>query len=245
MPEFFNITIVLIILATAFSTLLGGLFAIKLKDKLHLIIGFSAGAVLGVALFDLIPESIELASDTYGLRVITVSIAVGFVVYMFLDRFFAFHGHHDETCDNPRHNNQIGALALVIHSCLDGLGIGLAFKVSPSIGWVVALAVLAHDFSDGINTVNMIMKNNGKKITALRWLVAAALAPAVGFIATYFFSISASVLGIVLAVFAGLFLYIGASDLIPESHHRHPVIWTTISTTLGMVVILLAVVLAD
>jgi ZIP family zinc transporter len=234
-------TVFLIILATAISTLLGGLFAIKLKDKLHLILGFSAGAVLGVALFDLLPESIELAGETYGLQLISIAIAAGFVTYMFLDRFFSFHNHGEDDCKNPRHSKQLGAAALVIHSCFDGLGIGLAFKVSPEIGWVVALAVLAHDFSDGINTVNLALRNNAKRKTVIKWLILASLAPAVGFLTTLFFSVSAPILGLILAVFIGLFLYISASDLIPESHHRHPAIWTTLSTVLGIMVIFLAV----
>jgi ZIP family zinc transporter len=238
-------TVLLIIFATAISTLLGGLFAIRLKDKLHLILGFSAGAVLGVALFDLLPESIELASEIYGMQLITIAIATGFVIYMFLDRFLSFHSHDEEHCDNPKHKKQFGAAALAVHSCLDGLGIGLAFKVSPEIGWVVALAVLAHDFSDGINTVNMVMRNNSKKSTVIRWLILASLAPTVGLVATFFFTVSASILGMILAVFIGLFLYISASDLIPESHHRHPAIWTTISTILGMLVIFIAVYIAQ
>ena len=61
-------TVLLIIIATTISTALGGLFAIKLKDKLHLILGFSAGAVLGVALFDLLPEAIDLTNGTYSIQ---------------------------------------------------------------------------------------------------------------------------------------------------------------------------------
>ena len=231
-------TVFLIILATIISTTLGGLFAIRLKDKLHLILGFSAGAVLGVALFDLLPESIELTSGTYGIQVVTILIAAGFSAYMILDRFFSLHGHDDNNCDNPAHSSGLGASALVFHSFLDGFGIGLAFKVSPAIGWVVALAVLAHDFSDGINTVNMIIKNKGGGKTAFKWLVADALAPAVGVVATCLITVSGSTLGLILSVFVGLFLYISASDLIPESHHRHPAIWTTISTVIGAMVIL-------
>ncbi len=238
-------TVFLIILATAISTLLGGLFAIRLKDKLHLILGFSAGAVLGVALFDLLPESIELAGETYGMQWISIAIAIGFIIYMFLDRLISFHSHDEKHCDNPRHKKQFGAAALVIHSCLDGLCIGLAFKVSPQIGWVVALAVLAHDFSDGINTVNMVMRSDGKKSTVIRWLILASLAPAIGFVATFFFAVSAPTLGIILAVFIGLFLYISASDLIPESHHRHPKIWTTISTIIGILVIFIFTMLSS
>ena len=89
--------------------------------------------------------------------------------------------------------------------------------------------------------MNMVMRSDGKKSTVIKWLILAALAPAVGFIATFFFTVSAPVLGLILAVFIGLFLYISASDLIPESHHRHPAIWTTLSTVLGILLIFLAV----
>lgn len=236
--------VLLIILATTISTALGGLFAIKFKDKLHLILGLSAGAVLGVALFDLLPESIILTKDVYSVQTVTILIAAGFSVYMLLDRFFSIHGHHGEDSEDSSRKGKLGALALVFHSFLDGFGIGLAFKISPAIGWVVALAVLTHDFSDGINTVNMIIKNKGGRKAALKWLVADALAPAVGVVVAYFLTISGSILGLILSVFVGFFLYISASDLVPESHHRHPAVWTTISTIIGMAVILVAVSLA-
>lgn len=235
--------IFLIIIATAVSTALGGLFAIKFKDQLHLILGFSAGAVLGVALFDLLPESINLTQNVYSIELVTVLIAVGFSAYMLLDRYFSLHNHcHDDHgCENPSHDGKLGAAALTFHSFLDGFGIGLAFKVSPTIGWVVALAVLTHDFSDGINTVGMILQDKGGRKTALKWLAADALAPALGVIATSFLAISGPNLGLVLAVFIGLFLYISASDLIPESHHRHPAIWTSLCTILGMAIIYAAI----
>lgn len=237
-------TVLLIILATTISTTLGGLFAIRLKDKLHLILGLSAGAVLGVALFDLLPESIELTRGSYGMQTVTILIAIGFSVYMLLDRFFLMHDHSEIDGSKLVRNGKLGATALVFHSFLDGFGIGLAFKVSPAVGWVVALAVLTHDFSDGINTVNMVIKNKGGRKAALKWLLADALAPAVGVSVTYFLTVSGSTLGLILSVFVGLFLYISASDLVPESHHRHPAIWTTVSTIIGMVVIYSAVSLA-
>jgi ZIP family zinc transporter len=90
----------------------------------------------------------------------------------------------------------------------------------------------------------MILKNDSSRATAFKWLIADSLAPAVGVIATLFFSVSEPVLGLVLAVFAGLFLYLGAGELIPESHHRHPTIWTTIMTILGILVLYGAVRLA-
>jgi ZIP family zinc transporter len=233
--------VLIIVLVTICSTLLGGLFAIRFKDKLHLILGFSAGAVIGVALFDLLPESITLATKSYSMELTVTFIAIGFTIFLILDRLFSLHPHGEEDCQKPNHRGKITAATLIFHSFLDGLGIGLAFKVSPTIGWIVAAAVLAHDFSDGINTVNMILKNQGKKSEAWRWLIIDALAPALGVISAYFLTVSESTLGLILAIFTGFFLYIGASDLIPESHHRHPTIWTTIMTVCGIVVLYAAV----
>ena len=218
---------------TIISTFLGGLFAIRFRDKLHLILGFSAGAVIAVSFFDLLPESLELASSTYSTRTVFLLVASGFALYLILDRFFSLHAHDEEKCENPSHSDRLSATALIFHSFLDGLGIGLAFKVSPAVGWIVAAAVLTHDFSDGINTVGIILKNEDKS-RAMKWLIADAFAPALGVVLSLFIVISEPTLGLILAVFAGFFLYIGASDLIPESHHRHPTIWTTVMTILGM-----------
>jgi ZIP family zinc transporter len=120
---------------------------------------------------------------------------------------------------------------------LDGVGIGLAFQVSPAVGAVVTAAVLAHDFSDGINTVNMIVKNGGKRAQAMKWLFVDALAPVAGILLSLLLGITGENLGLLLALFAGFFLYIGASDLIPESHHEHPTAWTTLMTILGAAVL--------
>lgn len=234
--------IILISIAAFIFTLLGGFFAIKFKDKLHLILGFSAGAVIGVAFFDLIPEAIELGGTAYDISTITTLVAIGFVFYMILDRFIILHCHedHDEGHGHEQ-RGVLGAGSLSIHSFLDGVAIGLAFQVSTAVGAIVTAAVLVHDFSDGINTVNMILKNNGEKKKAIKWLVIDALAPVLGIGSTLFFSLSESLLGAVLAVFAGFFLYIGASDLLPESHHNHPTIWTTLLTVAGIAIMYTAI----
>ncbi|MDO8590976.1 MAG: ZIP family metal transporter [bacterium] len=241
----------LITIATFVSTLLGGLFALRFKDRLHLVLGFSAGAVIGVAFFELLPEAINLGGAYYGVSVITSIMALGFVFYMLLDRLVVFHGHsHDVEHSNLQdiqipHRGKIGAGSLSIHSFLDGVAIGLSFKVSPAVGAIVAIAVLTHDFFDGINTVNLIIKNKGGPRMAFRWLIADALAPVLGVFSTLFFTLPESVLGLVLAVFSGFFLYIGASDLLPESHHAHPTIWTTAMTVLGISVLYVAIRLAN
>jgi ZIP family zinc transporter len=248
--------VILISLAAFVSTLIGGLIALRFKDKLHLILGFSAGAVIGVAFFDLIPEAIELGSDFYETSTIMTAVAIGFLFYLILDRLIFLHGHKHENEHQNFDEHKIlteskeggtlkrgilGAGSLVVHSFLDGVAIGLAFQVSVAIGAIVAVAVLVHDFSDGINTVNMILKNHGQSKQAFRWLVASAVAPVLGAVSTMFFQLPEKSLSIVLALFSGFFLYIGASDLIPESHHAHPKFLTTIMTILGVAVLYIAI----
>ncbi len=238
--------IIWISLATLFSTLLGGIFALKFKDKLHLILGFSAGAIIGVAFFDLLPEAIELGSKSYDVAFITSISALGFIVYTILDRFVFFHSHNGEEHEEHNINKRgvLGAGSLSIHSFLDGAAIGLAFQVSEAVGAIVAVAVLVHDFSDGINTVNLVLKNSGTRSQAFKWLLVDAIAPVLGVTSTLFFSVPESILGIILASFAGFFFYIGASDLLPESHHNHPTVWTTFATVLGISVLYGAIKLA-
>lgn len=233
--------IILIALAAVVFTLLGGLFAIYYKDKLHLIIGFSAGAVLAVSLFHLIPESIEVLSSQYEIHTIVMIVAIGFIIYMILDRTFSLHMHEVEHCCDLQHGGRLGASTLAIHSCFDGLGIGLAFQLSPAIGLVFAAAVLAHNFSDGLNTVNIIFKNHGQNNDAFKWLLVAAIAPFIGVILGTVIVLPTMVIGILLAIFSGFFLYLSASDLIPESYHSHKSYWTTFMTIIGMTFIWLIV----
>lgn len=234
--------ILLISLLAFLATFLGGLFALRFRDKLHLVLGFSAGAIIGVAFFDLIPQAINLAHTSYDVGQILTYTAIGFIAFMILDRFVLMHSHHtDEHDHGSMTRGKVGAGSLSIHSFLDGVAIGLAFQVSTAIGAIVTAAVLVHDFSDGINTVNLILKNGGEKQQAYRWLFVDSLAPVLGVISTFFFTLPEATLGIVLAIFSGFFLYIGASDLLPESHHSHPTYWTTIATILGMSVLYLAI----
>ena len=244
-------------LATLFSTLLGGLFAIKKRDTKHLILGFSAGAVIGVAFFDLLPEALELASSQYAPSVVTAVVALGFIIYLVLDRCVFAHGHMTDLAGHDHHHDHddapagattrgvFGASSLSFHSFLDGLGIGFAFHVSPAVGIVVATAVLMHDFSDGINTVSLVLKNGGTRRQAYQWLTLDALAPVLGIVAASFVTVTDTTLGIVLALFCGFFLYIGASELLPESYHNHPKALTTIMTILGMGMMYAAITLAS
>jgi ZIP family zinc transporter len=235
--------VLLLGIAAFISTMVGGLLALQLRDKLHIILGFTAGAVVAVAFFDLMPEALELGGSSHELATVVSFTALGFLLYLVLDRLLILgHAHSDDEQTEARGHVRAGSLS--IHSFLDGVGIGLAFQVSPTVGGIVAAAVLAHDFSDGINTVNVVVRHGGSQERALRWLVVDALAPVLGVVATFFFALSEDALGLLLALFAGFFLYIGASDLIPESHHQHPKFMTTVMTVVGMAVLYVAIRIA-
>lgn len=232
--------LILIAIAAFLSTYIGGLVALRFKDNLHLVLGFSAGAIIAVAFFEIIPEAIELGGRVYDAGIITSLVGLGFFAYLILDRFIVLHSHDTEGHERQNyflHRGTMGAGSLSVHSFMDGIAIGLAFQVSPAVGIVIATAVLVHDFSDGINTANLVLKNGGTVQKALRWVAADAIAPVLGIIATLWFTLSGESLSLFLAVFGGFFLYIGAADLLPESHHRHPAALTTIMTIIGMAVL--------
>ncbi len=239
--------ILLIVLGTSVATLLGGIFALRHRDQDHLIVGFSAGAVVGVALFDLLPEAVSLAGHGQSLAHVAVPLGLGFAAYMlsssWLSDFTKSHAQMGEGLA-LRPTGILGASSLSLHSVLDGVGIGFAFQVSPAVGWTVAIGVLAHDLSDGINTVTLILKNDGAKSSAMRWLIVDAAAPLVGVASTFLFHLKPEVLGVILAAFCGFFLYIGSSHLIPESRRRHPTILTSVMSALGMAFIYVAIRLA-
>ncbi len=233
-----NVLLAAIGLAAGLATLLGGWLALRFANRIHLVLGFSAGAVIGVALFDLLPESLRLARETHDTALVTSVVGLGFFGYLLIDRALLIFSTRD-----LGHRGHLGAGSLTIHSFLDGLAIGLGFQVSTAVGAVLAIAVLAHDFSDGVNTVNLTLAGSAGRGAARRWLLADALAPFGGILLSRFIVVPRADLAIIIAAFAGFFLYIGASELLPDSHHRHPRAWTTIATLLGAALIYAVVTL--
>lgn len=234
--------VILITIIAFLSTLAGGLFALRFKDTRGLILGFSAGAVIGVSFFDLLPESLSLAGEQYEYKIITAVAALGFLIYMILDRLAVLHAEKNK--ETTLQKGRLGAGSFSIHSFFDGIAIGLVFKVSVSMGVVVAIAVIAHDFSDGINTVIVLLKNKCEKKEAIRWLLVDSAAPVAGVISTFFFTLSAPILGLILALFAGFFFYLGATDLLPETQHEYSAS-SSLMTVLGIGVIYFAAKLSS
>jgi len=216
-------------------TYMGGYLASRVKDDKHILISFSAGAMLTVALFDLLPESFEALGS---LQKVTLTMIVGFCVYFLLNNYLAMTAHKkDDVChnENHHHHHNFNIFGLMLHSLFDGLAIGFSFQASPALGLSVAAGVLAHRFSDGINTVALSLKNGAN---GWRWIHWNALAPVVGIAVGYFTVVPENILGYVLAFSAGLFLYISASDLVPECHHDHPKLVTGASFIAGILFLL-------
>ncbi|HET8610254.1 MAG TPA: ZIP family metal transporter [Burkholderiales bacterium] len=214
---------VLLSIATFFSTLGGGLFALKFRKHLHYILGFTAGVLLGVVSFDILPEIFELSQqheiDPTGPM---IALVVGFLLFHSLEKFVLIHHAHEADYATHRHPQAgvLSALALIGHSFMDGVGIGLAFQVSEAVGITVALAVIAHDFCDGLNTVSLMLVNRNTTFRSSVMLVLDAVAPVAGAAASLLFQVPPFFLTLYLGFFAGFLLYIGASDILPQAHSQ-------------------------
>jgi zinc transporter ZupT len=234
-------------LLAAITTWCGGLFALRFRHQLNWLLCFSAGAVLGVAFFDLLPESRELCGER-GTAASFASILAGCLTYAVVHRLHAHHMGQKEQEDGgplPAKSSMLAAASLSMHSLLDGLGIGLAYKVSAAAGLIAAIGVLVHDFSDGINTIGVVLRGGNTDSTARRWLLIDSLSPVVGVLIAGFIYPSQSALGMLLGLFCGFFVYIGAFDLLPEGVRRCSPRTAVLFVALGAGVLYAAVKLAS
>ena len=223
-------------LTTFVSTMFGGLLALRQRDRLHLFMGFTAGVLVGLVAFDLLPEAFaEVRAQRMDPIIPMLALVGAFLLFHIAEKSILIHRAQEDVYAYHSHP-QVGllsALALSGHSFLDGVGIGLGFKVSTSVGILVAIAVIAHDFSDGLNTVTLMLVNRNSGRRALGLLFVDALAPVLGAASTFFFAIPNAALPIYLGFFAGFLLYIGASDILPEAHREKSTALTVVLTVLG------------
>ncbi len=200
----------------ALATMLGGKVALRLSHTLPTVIAFTGGVVVAVALFDVLPEGITNVGDP---AKATTLVAIGFLVFFFAERVLVLH-HRDQPDEARAHHRVgiLGALGLSIHSFIDGLGIGLAFGLDSATGLLVFVAVISHDFADGLNTVSFVLNQSGDREQAGRWLRIDALAPILGAVVGSLLTVSDHTLGYILCLYSGFFIYMGATDLLPEAH---------------------------
>ncbi|HEY1645893.1 MAG TPA: ZIP family metal transporter [Candidatus Saccharimonadales bacterium] len=229
---------ILLSIGTFISTLTGGLTALHHRKYIKWILGLTAGVIVGVVTFDLLPEIFSIVSinhldSTYPM----VALAVGFLLFHISEKYLLM--HHAEEKQYGRHRHpQVGilsALALSGHSFLDGVGIGLGFQISPAVGLAVAIAVIGHDFADGLNTVSLMLTHKNSSKRARRLLLLDATTPVLGVLSTRLFHLSEPGLILYLGFFAGFLLYIGASDILPQAHEDGSTKLTIGLTVVGVI----------
>ncbi len=222
---------------TVVATLIGGHVALRLSHTLPTVIALTGGIVVAVALFDVLPEGITNIGDP---KKATELVAVGFLAFFFAERALVLH-HRDDPSEARAHHRVgvFGALGLSIHSFIDGLGIGLAFGLNSTTGFLVFIAVVSHDFADGLNTVSFVLSQSGDRRQATRWLRIDAIAPFLGAIVGSFASVSSETLGYILCIYGGFFLYMGATDLLPEAHAHAS--WGRVALTASGFVLIFAI----
>ena len=215
---------------TVLSTLAGGALALRLHRELQTLIALTGGIVVAVALFDVLPEAMEAVGDPHE---VAAFVGVGFLAFFLAERGLVLH-HRDDPRLAQAHAQVgvIGAAGLSLHSFIDGLGIGLAFGLDTATGLLVFVAVVSHDFADGLNTVGFVLRQGGDRRRAVTWLAVDAIAPLVGAIVGASLAVSEATLGQLLALYVGFFLFMGATDLLPHAH-EHPSRLRVALTALG------------
>ncbi len=231
---------------TVGATTLGGFIALRSKDRFHLLLGLSAGLLLGLVAFDLLPEVFNENHQTFGgVRAISIAIVGGFLLLHILERLFGSHepAESDYGHDHEHHNiaGTLGAIAMGGHVFLDGVGLGVAFRVSNALGIAVFLAIVVHAFSDGLNTVSLLIKSGHWSERAKLLLVVDAAARLSGTAIGSYLALNSSWLSLYLALFSGFVIYLATSHILPEAHSRHPSKWTLAATAVGVGIMWLVV----
>lgn len=192
------------------------------------LISYSAGVMLGIGFLHILPEAQELTSHA------SIYLLAAFVVFYFLEHHLPFHSDHeqmhhshlhvpnshDDHCANPHPMGFIAFCGMSLHSLIDGLIIGTGFEIDGQIGLLSALAVIIHKLPSGVSMVSILLHYGYRKPKAMLFTSAVAASTPIGAIGSYalFRQLPPDFLGIIMALAAGSFIYIAASDLIPESH---------------------------
>lgn len=222
-------------------------FAIKIA---HFLTSFAAGVLLGTAFFDLLPEAAHEA-EKYGGDIFLWAL-VGFSVLFLIERFIHWFHHHASEHINPDEGKSVIPLLIIsdtTHNFIDGIIIAFTFMVSVPLGIVTSLAIVAHEIPQEIGDFAIMLHRGLKKRIVLTVNVLSAFAAMAGAIITFVIGENiGSFLPIFLSIAAGFFIYIAASDLIPEIHHedkRKVALMQTLLLFLGIFVIYFIVTLIE
>lgn len=208
-------------------SLIGGFILLgykKLRDSaVRYGLPFGAGALLAAAFLGVLPEALEMGD----MHTIPLWVLGGFLGFFVLERALGWlhhheHHHHDEIHGTKNKTHQwLVIVGDTLHNAIDGVALGAAFLVSPAAGIGTALAVAAHEIPQEIGDFSILLGKGMKPKKVLLVNILSALATVVTAIATYIIGDASGFNPApLLAVAAGFFIYIAASDIIPEIHER-------------------------
>ncbi|MEO2167953.1 MAG: ZIP family metal transporter [bacterium] len=197
----------------------GGLLALRLEAWRAWIVAFCAGALISAALLMLLPDAIELIGDAgLGGKLAYLAVVAGFFSFFLLENAepgasgpASHHAHAHQT-------GVWGAAGIALHGFIDGVAIGQAFSLSESFGWGIASAILVHKLADGVSVAGVMRGTQHSMAAARVMLVFTAVAPLSGLLLQSFIVVPPLWLGTALAWFAGIFLYLGATSLLPAAY---------------------------
>lgn len=219
------ILILSIIIGSALS-LSGGIFLLRAKKyrnvAILLTLPFGAGALLAAAFFDLLPEAFKLGDP----RSLLLWTLAGFTLFFVLERSSSwFHHHHAHQLESTQYKNaqqrRLIVVGDIMHNAIDGFTIGAAFLVSIPTGIITTFAVSAHEIPKELGTFAMLLSRGWKDKIVIIANIATALATIVTALIIFFLGSSNHLpVGPLLAVTAGFFIYVAASDIIPDIHEQ-------------------------
>ena len=228
-------------------SLIGGILLLRSKKRAKLVeyaTSFAAGALLSAAFIDVIPEAMEGNDEPH---MVSVFILLGILVFFIFESSLRwFHHHH--TGDDRRRVDAVVPMIIVgdtIHNFIDGVAIAAGFLTSVETGIVVTLAVAAHEIPQEIGDFGLLLQRGMSKVKVLLVNILSALATTVAAVVFYLIGETVEIsFAPLMAIVAGFFIYIAASDLIPHIHHeenRRKVFLQTLALVIGVVVVWVAV----
>lgn len=204
----------------------------RVRTFVHWVISFAVGVILGTVFFDILPEAGEFASY----ESLFPMVLVGFLIFFILEKALIWYHCHEDECTT----HTTGYLVLLgdaVHNFIDGVIIALTFLADIRLGIITSFAVILHEIPQEVSDYTIMLHSGFSKRSALFYNVLLSFTTIIGALIGYFIGSGGNIIGYLLALVAGNFLYIAASDLIPELHHNH----RSSSSVLQVVLVLLGI----
>lgn len=194
------------------------------ESLVHVLVSFAAGALIGTALFDLLPEASEHAEEVFEATGREVNIffwaLFGIIFFYFLDRGIHWYGHHQSK--KGKHGSVNVPLVILgdsTHNFIDGVAIAITYLINPAIGVTTTLAIIAHELPQEIGDFAVLLHEGMSRKKVLLINIFSALLAVVGAVLALIVGERIEgVLPYALSITAGFFIYIALANLLPEIH---------------------------